>query len=185
MALDCCLHVNESVSAIGGEALERLVNPAPCRLSPDHPYVPPAPDAVLTQLIYQPERTNPCWPARAICWPGVRGWKPLLNESNHGIQSTRSRFVVTKSAVCSCPTPWYVSTVSTANTRSATTSCNPPNTVSWSPGQEIANLIEDGGFIKRGEKVKPVCQLRGSAVDWLMGEGKRGIYIQRYKGWAR
>ncbi|MGL5463088.1 MAG: DNA gyrase subunit B, partial [Aeromonas veronii] len=48
-------------------------------------------------------------------------------------------------------------------------------------GKEIANLIEEGGFIKRGEKVKPVANFV-EAVEWLMGEGKRGIYIQRYKG---
>lgn len=45
----------------------------------------------------------------------------------------------------------------------------------------INNLIEDGGFIKRGEKQKNIDSFK-EAVDWLMAESKKGQYIQRYKG---
>lgn len=48
-------------------------------------------------------------------------------------------------------------------------------------GDEIRELIEDGGYVRRGDKVKPVTSFK-EALEWLMTESKKGLYIQRYKG---
>jgi len=45
----------------------------------------------------------------------------------------------------------------------------------------LSGLIEDGAFIKRGEKVHEVGHF-SEVYDWLLGDSRRGIYIQRYKG---
>ncbi|ALO33278.1 DNA gyrase subunit B [Colwellia sp. MT41] len=46
---------------------------------------------------------------------------------------------------------------------------------------EINGLMEDGAYVKRGDKVKSVDTF-DEALEWLMTESKRGLYIQRYKG---
>ncbi|STX27501.1 DNA gyrase, subunit B (type II topoisomerase) [Legionella beliardensis] len=48
-------------------------------------------------------------------------------------------------------------------------------------GSKLANLIEEGAYVKRGEKVHSIVQFE-QALLWLMEEAKRGQSIQRYKG---
>jgi DNA gyrase subunit B len=48
-------------------------------------------------------------------------------------------------------------------------------------GLGIANLLEEGAYVKRGEKSREVLDFV-EALNWLMAESKRGSYIQRYKG---
>ncbi|WP_019028790.1 DNA topoisomerase (ATP-hydrolyzing) subunit B [Colwellia piezophila] len=45
----------------------------------------------------------------------------------------------------------------------------------------INGLMEEGAYVKRGDKVKSV-EAFDEALTWLMAESKRGQYIQRYKG---
>ena len=45
----------------------------------------------------------------------------------------------------------------------------------------INGLIEEGGYVKRGERTLAIESF-AEALDWLMAESKRGQYIQRYKG---
>lgn len=48
-------------------------------------------------------------------------------------------------------------------------------------GVNIANIITEGAYIQRGEKTLPVDNFV-DALEWLIAESKRGLYIRRYKG---
>lgn len=48
-------------------------------------------------------------------------------------------------------------------------------------GGEINGLVEEGGYVLRGERRQPVKDFV-EAIEWLIGESKRGLYVQRYKG---
>lgn len=50
-----------------------------------------------------------------------------------------------------------------------------------SVGQKLTGLIEDQGYVKRGERQEDVVDFP-EALEWLLAEAKRGHYIQRYKG---
>ncbi|HDZ8907929.1 DNA topoisomerase (ATP-hydrolyzing) subunit B [Aeromonas dhakensis] len=182
MALDgATLHVNESAPAIGGEALERLVNQHRAVTHLITRMSRRAPEAVLTQLIYQPELNESLLTSESDLQAWCQSMEAVLNESNHGIQyqmqvrrdEERRLFVphaVVRQHGVDREYPISYDFLQSSEYRQLV-----------SLGKEIANLIEEGGYIKRGEKVKPVASFV-EAVEWLMGEGKRGIYIQRYKG---
>ncbi|MCJ8215703.1 DNA topoisomerase (ATP-hydrolyzing) subunit B [Aeromonas veronii] len=182
MALDgATLHVNESAPAIGGEALERLVNQHRSVTHLITRMSRRAPEAVLTQLIYQPELNEALLNSESDLLAWCQSMEAVLNESNQGIQyqiqvrrdEERSLYVphaVVRQHGVDREYPISYDFLQSSEYRQLV-----------SLGKEIANLIEEGGYIKRGEKVKPVSSFV-EAVEWLMSEGKRGIYIQRYKG---
>ncbi len=48
-------------------------------------------------------------------------------------------------------------------------------------GQTLTGLLEEGAYMRRGERVKPMKQF-SEGLEWIMTQAKRGYYIQRYKG---
>lgn len=48
-------------------------------------------------------------------------------------------------------------------------------------GEKLNNLIEDGGYVQKGDRTKPVISFK-EAIEWLKTEGGKRFEIQRYKG---
>lgn len=48
-------------------------------------------------------------------------------------------------------------------------------------GEQVSGLFEEGAYVQRGEKSKPVYGI-AEALEWLLDEAKKGQTISRYKG---
>jgi DNA gyrase subunit B len=48
-------------------------------------------------------------------------------------------------------------------------------------GSALRGLLEPGAYVKRGDKTHAVGDFK-QALDWLMADGMKGHYLQRYKG---
>ena len=48
-------------------------------------------------------------------------------------------------------------------------------------GAKLEGLIENGAFVKRGDKQQEVSEF-GGAIDWLTKDAMKGHTLQRYKG---
>jgi len=48
-------------------------------------------------------------------------------------------------------------------------------------GDKIRDLLEPGAYVQRGDKKHSVRHFR-EAIDWLFGEARSGLNVQRYKG---
>ena len=48
-------------------------------------------------------------------------------------------------------------------------------------GETLDGLIEDGAYVKRGEKTHEVNSF-GEAIEWLTNDAMKGRYLQRFKG---
>jgi len=47
--------------------------------------------------------------------------------------------------------------------------------------QVLQDLLGEGAYVKRGDQQQPVREFR-EAIEWLLGEVRRGVGVQRYKG---
>lgn len=183
MALEnASLHVNESAPAITGEHLEKLVKDFRKveiliqRLSRR------APEIVLNELIYQPELSVDALSDETAVQEWITAINLSLEENNtHGAKYTLD-YEFSEERSCYLPKvkvrqhgiereyPISYDFFASGEYRSIV-----------ALGKGIANLLEEDGYVKRGEKTKAVTNF-ADALEWLMNESKRGLYVQRYKG---
>jgi DNA gyrase subunit B len=183
LALDnAAIHVNEAAPAISGAALETLVNQFRNTMDVIKRVSRQIPADILEKMIYSTSITA----AEFHDELKVNVWaKDLItqleNQDGNGsiynieVKYDQERniyypnFIVRKHGI---DTEYPCSYEFLQSKEFATI---------MSLNKGINGLLEEGAFVKRGEKVQPVSSFE-EALNWLMAESKRGQYIQRYKG---
>jgi DNA gyrase subunit B len=181
---DAELHVNPEAPPISGEALETLVKDYRAVMGRIQRLSRLYPEAVLQQMVHMPARTA----ADLADREGMRDWVEQLSarvlaatandrgsrfEITLGEDSERHLFLpavlVTAHGVSThyrFNHDFFGSTDYQQLTRL---------------GSTLNGLIEEGAFIKRGERTQPIESF-APALNWLMAQAERGYTIQRYKG---
>ena len=183
LALDhAAIYVNEDAPAISGAALEQLVNQYRSTMDIIKRLSRQIPADIVEKMIYSSTITAEDFTDKAK----VDVWaKDLITQlenqdSNGSIYKVEVKhnperniyfpnFIVRKHGIdteyhCSYE---FIQSKEFATIMALNTSIN--------------GLMEEGAYVKRGEKINPVENFE-DALEWLMAESKRGQYIQRYKG---
>ncbi|PKG81278.1 DNA topoisomerase (ATP-hydrolyzing) subunit B [Colwellia sp. 75C3] len=183
LALDhAAIHVNEDAPAISGAALEQLVNQFRKTKDVIKRLSRQIPADILEKMIYSSTITAEDFTDEAK----VNAWAKNLitqlenQDSNGSIYKIEVKhnperniyfpnFIVRKHGIdkeyhCSYE---FIQSKEFASIMALNTAIN--------------DLMEEGAYVKRGDKVNPVTNFE-EALEWLMAESKRGQYIQRYKG---
>ncbi len=183
LALDnAALHVNPEAPALAGEALEKLVQQYNSgiklveRMSRRYPY------ALINEFIYVPRLQAEQCQDTAV----VEAWGQRLIEQLNAKEVGASQYSleIEKHEELGVSLPKIV--VRTHGvTHEYVLSTDIINSKEYSKladlSEALDGLIEDGAYIKRGERTQSVVNFV-EARDWLIKESRRGLSTQRYKG---
>ena len=183
LALDGAeLHVNDSAPAISGAQLEKMVLEYRTAQHLITRLARRLPDAVLQQLLILPVLTTDALKDEAQAKAWVAQLQHNLDEhGNNGSQYTLSVHRHAEHGVYLPQILLRQHGVEKHYQLGFEFINSPEYQQIVGIGQQITNLIEPTGFLKRGEKIRPVTSFE-EALQILLDEGKRGLYIQRYKG---
>ncbi|MFB9215441.1 DNA topoisomerase (ATP-hydrolyzing) subunit B [Vibrio sinaloensis] len=183
LALDnASLHVNAEAPALSGEALESLVKQYNSGIKLVDRMSRRYPRSLVHELIYSPRLTaEQCHDATA-----VEAWtKQLVEQLNaKEVGASQYSFEVEQHAELGLNLPKII--VRTHGvTHDFALSVDLFNSKEYGKladlSEALDGLIEDGAYIKRGERTQPVSSFV-DALEWLIKESRRGLSLQRYKG---
>ncbi|WP_394252379.1 DNA topoisomerase (ATP-hydrolyzing) subunit B [Vibrio profundi] len=183
LALDnASLHVNPEAPALAGEALEKLVQQYNSGIKLVERMSRRFPHALMHEMIYMPRLTaEQCHDEAA-----VEAWgKQLIEQLNaKEVGASQYSLEVEKHEELGLSLPKIV--VRTHGvTHEHVLSVELFNSKEYgklaSLAEALNGLIEDGAYIKRGERTQAVTSFV-EALNWLVKESRRGLSLQRYKG---
>lgn len=179
---NAALHPSADASALEGEALEKVVHDYQNTVKVIERLKRKYPNTVMERLIYQTElKTDDLSDeAKVIAWTKelvddliARDEDATIFHAGTEFDAERNMYYpvvnIRQHGVDKAHVLHYDFIASRDYQRIAVT------------GTNIANILKEGAYIQRGEKTKPVDNFV-DALEWLITESKRGIYIQRYKG---
>ncbi|MCH2455458.1 DNA topoisomerase (ATP-hydrolyzing) subunit B [Idiomarina sp.] len=183
LALDnASLHVNETAPGISGERLETLVNGYQMAQENIKRLSRRMPEKFLQRLFYAPRLTD----ERLKDQSYMEGWVKTLNDDLTAREVDSATYTISLHEDEERKM-WLPTTTIRQHGVDTDYPLNYEFLMSKdyeqivTLGEEIDSLVEEGGYVLRGEKKQPVSHFV-DAVEWLISESKRGMYVQRYKG---
>ncbi|MFD2631011.1 DNA topoisomerase (ATP-hydrolyzing) subunit B [Idiomarina piscisalsi] len=183
LALDnASLHVNETAPGISGERLETLVNGYQMAQENIKRLSRRMPEKFLQRLFYAPRLTD----ERLKDQSYMEGWVKTLNDDLTAREVDSATYTISLHEDEERKM-WLPTTTIRQHGVDTDYPLNYEFLMSKdyeqivTLGEEIDSLVEEGGYVLRGEKKQPVSHFV-DAVEWLISESKRGLYVQRYKG---
>jgi DNA gyrase subunit B len=179
---DATLHVNENDPGIGGEPLERLVNNYRMVMKTLKRLSRIYPQELTEHFVYLPAVSLDNLSDQA----GMQAWLEKLNER---LRTMEKSGLVYKTNLREDQERhlWLpeVELISHGVSNFVTFNrdffaSNDYKTVT-SLGEQLNSLLEEGAYVKRGERKKPVATFK-EALTWLLAESTKRHSIQRYKG---
>ena len=182
-ALDkASLHVNADAPGITGQALQSLLQDYRQVMARIDRLIRSWPPKILSEMIY----LGALEPANLLQESVVQGWcqslSLVLSESNNA--STRYTVEYNHEAESGLYLPTVTVETHGVSSHFVFTKdffASGEYRAIAALGQRLHGLLEDGAYIKRGERTLLVDDF-AQVVNWLMKESRRGYSIQRYKG---
>lgn len=176
------LHVNADAPGISDSALEALVKEYQTVMATIKRLSRLFPDTVMKQMIYRPVLSMEQLKDRAAVEEWSQGLEKQMAESpnlthSYEVQVEEDperhlflpRVVITAHSVATS----YLFDHEFFNSNDYRSLV--------ALGEKMDGLIEEGGYVKRGEKTQPVTEFE-EALQWLIKQAEKGYSIQRYKG---
>ncbi|OUS26646.1 DNA gyrase subunit B [Thalassotalea sp. 42_200_T64] len=176
------IHVNEDAPALSGVALENLFIQYRDTLKVISRVSRQLPEAILNQLVYAPIIGNGDFADKANVEQWTKTFVELLEQE--GENGSLYSAVVEHDAERNIYLPAVtvrMHGIDNVHKFSYEFIHSSEFKTIMALNESINGLMEEGAYVKRGEKVKPVKSFV-EARAWLMKESERGQYIQRYKG---
>ncbi|WNC68552.1 DNA topoisomerase (ATP-hydrolyzing) subunit B [Thalassotalea nanhaiensis] len=183
LALDnSSIHVNEEAPGLAGLALEGLFNQYRETMKIIKRVSRQIPETLLDQLVYAPVISNGDFSDKAKVEEWTKVFVGLLDEKGDkgslysaSVEHDSERNIYYPSVTI------RMHGIDNVHNFSYELIHSSEFKAIMSLNEAINGLMEEGAYVKRGEKVKPVKSFV-EARAWLMKEAERGQYIQRYKG---
>ncbi len=180
---DAALYVNPQAPAISDTKLANIVDQYRLEMSTIHRLSRRYPRAVLEALIYTPVLTQDNLHDEVFMLQWVKVLQQRVDEKHQAEgmvykislqpHTERDVFLPIVTVVAHGVENYYAFTIDFF----ATSEYNGLIVL----GRMLVGLLDAGAYITRGERRQPVGEFK-QALDWLMGEAKKGQMIQRYKG---
>ena len=176
---DAAVYVNQGAPGLQGEALEEMVvnlQTAYDRLERIHRKLPTDISHLLLRL---PQVTE----SDLANQETMQSWADTLNKLLEEVSSTRSVNVTfdPEHQVHDVEVQILLKGVTETYRLNAAFFTGADYTAIGGLSNELQGLLEEGAYVQRGEKTQDVEHFV-EAFAWLLGEARRGVDIQRYKG---